>query len=134
MRVFLSETVWLDDPPGFRQRLGQFLETARKHGLSVMLVLFSDGEYVGHVGPQPDPIPGVHNSRAAVAPGFRVALDPQQWSPLKAYVRDIVGSFSDDKRIRRFSNGKPTPAEGARVGFQHEAYRSDYFAVAASDV
>ena len=93
VRVFLSYTVWLDDPPGFRQRLGQFLDTAHRHGLSVMPVLFSDGEYTGHVGPQPDPIPGVHNSRATVAPGIRVALDPQKWPPLKAYVRDIVGSF-----------------------------------------
>ena len=99
VRVFLSHTVWLDDPPGFRQRLGQFLDTAHRRGQSVMPVLFSDGEYTGHVGPQPDPVPGVHNSRAAVAPGFRVALDPQQWPPLKAFVRDIVGSFRSDDRI-----------------------------------
>jgi endo-1,4-beta-mannosidase len=99
VRVFLSYTVWLDDPPGFRQRLGQFLDAARRHGLSVMPVLFSDGEYTGRVAPQPDPVPGVHNSRAVVAPGVRVALDPQQWPPLKAYVRDIVGSFGSDNRI-----------------------------------
>ncbi|HOW73460.1 MAG TPA: 1,4-beta-xylanase [Phycisphaerae bacterium] len=99
VRVFLSYTVWLDDPPGFRRRLGQLLDTARRHGLNVMPVLLADGEYTGHVGPQPDPVPGVHNSRAVVAPGVDVALDPQRWPPLKAFVRDVVSGFGDDDRI-----------------------------------
>jgi hypothetical protein len=41
----------------------------------------------------------VHNSRAVVDPGARVALDPQLWPPLRPYVLDMVGSFAKDERI-----------------------------------
>ena len=99
VRVFLSFTVWQIDPPAFRQHLGQFLTIAQRHHLSVMPVLFSDGDYTGRGGSQPDPIPGVHNSRAVVDPGARVALDPQLWPPLRPYVRDLVGRFARDERI-----------------------------------
>jgi hypothetical protein len=99
VRVFLSYTVWQADAPGFRKRFSRFLDIAGRHGLTVMPVLFSDGDYSGRVGPQPDPIPGVHNSRAVVDPGARVALDPQLWPPLRPYVLDMVRSFAKDERI-----------------------------------
>lgn len=99
VRVFLSFTVWQADVAAFRQRFAKFLEMAQQHGLSVMPVLFSDGDYSGKVGPQPDPITGVHNSRAVVDPGVRVALDPQLWPPLRPYVLDMVGNFANDERI-----------------------------------
>jgi hypothetical protein len=99
VRVFLSYTVWQADAPGFRKRFSRFLGIARRHGLTVMPVLFADGDYSGRVGPQPDPIPGVHNSRAVVDPGVRVALDPQLWPPLRPYVLDMVRSFAKDKRV-----------------------------------
>jgi len=99
VRVFLSFTVWQSDAPGFRWRFGQFLDMAQRHHLSVMPVLFSDGDYSGRVGPQKDPVPGVHNSRAVVDPGARVAVDPTLWPPLRPYVLDLVGRFSQDERI-----------------------------------
>lgn len=98
-RVFLSFTVWQLDPAGFRRRFDNFLTIAQRHHLSVMPVLFSDGDFSGRVGPQPEPIPGVHNSRAVVDPGARVALDPQLWPPLRPFVFDMVGSFAKDERI-----------------------------------
>ena len=63
MRVFLHDLVWAEDPEGFATRVEQYLAIADKHGIKTMLVFFDavwDPE--PKLGPQKEPIPGLHNS------------------------------------------------------------------------
>ncbi|WP_332368376.1 hypothetical protein [Spirosoma telluris] len=63
MRVYLHHMAWTIDKAGFKNRLGQYLQIANKHGIKTILVFFDDcwnDEY--HPGKQPAPKPGIHNS------------------------------------------------------------------------
>jgi hypothetical protein len=102
LRTNLHSLVWGDDPAGLRGRVDRFLGIAARHGVRTMLCLFDDCEFSGRdsrLGPQGDPVPGMHNSRACGSPGRRVVRDPAQWPPLERYVSDVVGHFRDDARI-----------------------------------
>lgn len=100
LRVFLHDLAWMDDAAGFKARVGKFLAIAAGHGMRVMPVLFDDCWNDGpSPGPQPAPIPGVHNSRWVQSPGSKAVRDPRTWTRLEAYVRDMVGAFAADDRI-----------------------------------
>src|SRR3546814_12851613 len=65
-----------------------------------MFVLFDSVWYPNPVyGLQSPPIPGVHNSRWVQAPGEARLKDASQYHKLEAYVKDIVGTFANDKRV-----------------------------------
>jgi hypothetical protein len=100
VRVFLHDLVWKDDAAGFRDRIDQFLGIADRHGIRAMPVLFDDCWFPDpKSGPQPAPVPGVHNSRWAQSPGTRIVRDPTRWAPLEHYVKGVVGHFTDDSRV-----------------------------------
>jgi hypothetical protein len=102
LRTNLHSLVWADDPAGLRGRIDRFLSIAARHRMRTMLCLLDDCEFSGRdsrLGPQGDPVPGVHNSRACASPGRAVVRAPAQWAPLERYVTDIVGHFRDDPRI-----------------------------------
>lgn len=99
MRVFLHDLLWKQDPEGFKKRIRTFLSIASRHGIKPIFVLFdSCWDPDPKLGPQHPPIPGVHNSGWVQGPG--VAMDDSsQYHRFEAYVKDIVGSFANDKRI-----------------------------------
>src|SRR3569833_1173424 len=100
MRVFLHDALWAQDAPGFKKRLGIFLDIAARHGIKPLLVLFDscwDPNY--KMGPQHPPIPGVHNSGWVQGPGAKALADPAQYPRLENYVKDVVASFAGDARI-----------------------------------
>lgn len=100
VRVYLHDLAWEADKEGFKKRIDQFLEIARKHGIRPVLVLFDDcWNEDPKIGKQPEPIPGVHNSGWLQSPGKAVVNDPVQWDRLEAYVKDVVGTFAEDDRI-----------------------------------
>jgi len=99
VRVYLHDLAWQADPTGFKSRIDTFLELADQAGIRTVFVLFDDCWFPPVPGPQPDPVPGVHNSRWAQGPGHRVVRDRKQWPRLQRYVEDIVGSFREDERI-----------------------------------
>ena len=99
MRVFLHDLVWLHDRDGFKSRIDQYLTISSGHGIFTMFVLFDDCWFPPRAGAQPEPVPGVHNSRWAQSPGHEVARDRAQWDRLEAYVADIVGTFGADPRV-----------------------------------
>jgi len=100
VRTYLHDVAWQADPDGFKRRVGTFLSVAEKHGIRPMLVLFDDCWNADpKAGPQPAPVPGVHNSRWLQSPGKAVVNDPAQWDRLQQYVADVLGTLARDERV-----------------------------------
>jgi hypothetical protein len=100
MRVFLHDLLWKQDPDGFKQRINTFLNICHKHHIRPIFVLFdSCWNPNPHLGPQPEPTPGVHNSQWVQSPGAEALTDPAQYPRLKDYVQGIVGAFGNDGRV-----------------------------------
>jgi hypothetical protein len=99
-RTYLHNVPWEQDREGFLERIAQYLDIAGRHGISTMFVLFdSCWQPEPKAGPQPDPVPGVHNSGWVQCPGMTVLMDAQRHAALKDYVRSIVSRFAQDDRI-----------------------------------
>lgn len=102
VRINLHFLVWQHDRDGLMARFDRFLQLAADRGLSVMPVLFDDCGFGGAEpawGPQPDPVPGIHNSRAVASPGRAAVMDRAQWPAFRAYVEDIVAAHRNDPRV-----------------------------------
>jgi hypothetical protein len=100
MRVFLHDLLWQQDAKGFQKRIDTFLEIAAKHHIRPLFVLFdSCWDPNPHLGKQHAPTPGVHNSGWVQSPGATALQDPTQYPRLEAYVKAVVGTFANDKRI-----------------------------------
>lgn len=101
-RVFLQYIVWKQNPDSLKQRIDLFLKIASKLHISVMFCLFDDCAHTGkqpYLGKQDAPAPGIHNSGWTPSPGHERVTDCREWTTLEKYVKDIVGRFSQDKRI-----------------------------------
>jgi hypothetical protein len=102
VRVFLNYVVWKDDPQGLKERFAGFLEIADRRGIGVMPILFDDCNFAGRVakaGPQPGPVPGVHNSQWVSSPPLAMVTDRSAWPELEGYTKDMVGTFGRDRRV-----------------------------------
>lgn len=100
MRVYLHHLAWEVDPAGFKNRVNQYLKIADKHHISTLFVLFDDcWNPTYSLGKQPAPKPGVHNSGWVRDPGELIFTEPQVIAKLEAYVKDVLTSFKNDKRI-----------------------------------
>ena len=99
MRVFLHSLAYKADPKGFKKRVEKYLEIANKHGILTMFVFFDDcWNPKPVIGKQPDVKPGVHNSGWMQDPGYP-DVDHAGDKELEAYVKDILKTFGNDKRI-----------------------------------
>jgi hypothetical protein len=128
MRVFLHDQLWAQDAEGFTKRIDQFLAIAERHGIKPMLVLFdSCWDPDPKLGPQRPPIPGVHNSGWVQGPGRAGLADTANYPKLEVYVKGVVGTFANDKRILAWDvwnepdNGADGDSAGAREKFGHVA-------------
>ena len=103
VRVFLSYVVWREERELFEKNFDLFLQMAMEASLTVMPILFDDCAFdfgsEPQYGPQPDPVPGVHNSRWVPSPGFGVQDDPQQLEACRDYVKAVLGKHSKDPRV-----------------------------------
>jgi hypothetical protein len=100
MRVFLHDLLWQQDAKGFKHRIDTFLTIAGKHHIRPLLVLFdSVWDPTPHLGRQPDPVPGVHNSGWVQSPSAAELANPARYPGLEAYVKGVVGAFAKDRRI-----------------------------------
>ena len=120
LRVFMSHAAYAANPRGYVFEVERFLDTAQRHGLSTLLVLFDDcWGPEPFPGPQPAPIPGVHNSRWTACPGE--TLKAREHRPeLAHYVRDLVYYFSRDERIigwDLFNEPQPTSRKLVEAAF-----------------
>jgi galactose mutarotase-like enzyme len=100
-RVFLSSVVWKHDKTGFKKRINKFLTICSKHNIRPMFVFFDDcWNQESHIGKQPDPISGVHNSGWMQDPSASLRKDTTKlFLELELYVKDILTAFHNDKRI-----------------------------------
>lgn len=102
LRVQLQYAVWKDDPQGFLDRAGQFIEIAARHSLQVVPVLFDDLNFAQEdpvVGPQPEPIPGQNNSRWTPSPGAAAVKDTSVWPDLEKYVKSVIDQFKKNDQV-----------------------------------
>jgi len=100
MRVYLHHLAWEIDKEGFKQRMNKYLSIAGKNGIQTIFVFFDDcWNPTYNAGKQPDPKPGIHNSGWVRDPGDLLFTNPEIISVLEDYVKDILQTFMDDKRI-----------------------------------
>ena len=102
VRVFLNYVVWEADAEGLKSRFNQFLDIAAKHHISVMPVLLDDCNFAGReakAGPQPDPVPGVHNSQWVSSPPLKMVTQRSAWPRLQKYVKEMIATFGQDRRV-----------------------------------
>ena len=101
-RINLHYLVWKHDRGGLWERLDWVMGLAEGLGIATVPCPFDDCGFGGFepvYGPQPDPVPGVHNGRAVASPGRAMLLEAGEWAGFEAYVRDLVGSFRTDRRV-----------------------------------
>jgi len=100
MRVFLHYIVWQHDREGLKQRMDEYLNISMRHGIRTMFVFFDDCWNPNpQIGPQPDPIPGIHTSGWVQCPGQKEVSDTSLYPILEEYVTDILETFGQDERI-----------------------------------
>lgn len=87
MRVFLHVLLYQQDPQGYLQKLDAYLNIANKYNIKTMFVIF-DACWLPNpqLGPQPDPIPGVHNSQWVQCPGQPLLNNATTWPTLLQYI------------------------------------------------
>lgn len=100
MRVYLHHAAWKSDKEGFKKRMKSYLKIAHKHHIATLFVFFDDcWNRTYKTGTQPAPKTGVHNSGWLRDPGDLINTDSTLIISLEAYVKDILTTFSKDKRI-----------------------------------
>ncbi len=100
MRVFLHHVAWEEDPKGFKNRMNEYLQIADRHHIQTIFVFFDDCWNESYnAGLQPVPKPGIHNSGWLRDPGKLYYTDSTLIFTLEKYVKDILGTFKNDKRI-----------------------------------
>jgi len=100
LRVFLHDLVWQEDEAGFLNRINTFLAIAEKHKIKPIFVIFDAcWDPSPKTGRQPEPRPGVHNSRWVQSPSLKALLDIHEQDRLHAYITDLITAFAQDSRI-----------------------------------
>jgi endo-1,4-beta-mannosidase len=100
MRVYLHHLAWEVDKEGFKKRINDYLDIAGRHQIATIFVFFDDCWNPFYAaGTQPEPQPGIHNSGWVRDPGDLLFQDSSLVATLETYVKDILTTFKDDKRI-----------------------------------
>ena len=101
IRLFLCDVVWQEDPKGFMARLEETVRLADKHGLRILMTFFTNGGTIKnpYTGPQPQPVPGVHNSVWMSSPGKDVVNNPERWPVIERYLKQVMRRYKNDPRI-----------------------------------
>ena len=109
----------LHELPYFHDRLDEILGIASSHGIGAVLVPF-DGCWrnTAKLGPQGDPVPGLHNSMWLQSPGKEILSDPRRWHELRPYLDALLERFGDDTRVQAWDlyNEPNGPEADIRTG------------------
>lgn len=100
MRVYLHSLAYKADKDGFKKRVSRYLDIADKHGIKTIFVIFDDvWNKDPKIGPQPEPVPGTHNSGWVQDPGYPASKEEKNFAELEVYVKDIISTYAQDKRV-----------------------------------
>jgi uncharacterized protein DUF4380/cellulase (glycosyl hydrolase family 5) len=106
LRVVLPFVVWEHDPAEFKKRLESFLTVCDKRGIKVMFTLFDDCAFGSDeslknptYGKQPEVLEGWYANGWTPSPGHAMVRDPKTWPRLEKYVKDVIGTFKEDRRV-----------------------------------
>lgn len=101
LRIYFHEMLWYADRDGFKSRIDQFMDIAEKHGQKLIITFFTNGGTFNNpkLGPQPQPVKGVHSSGWIQSPGAQNVNNPESWPKLKEYVQDILRTYGDSDRV-----------------------------------
>ena len=125
VRVVLPFVVWEHDPKAFRERLDRFLEICDRRGHGVMFTLFDDCVFGSDpklknpwYGKQPEVLKGWYANGWTPSPGHDMVRDPKTWPRLERYVKDLISTYRDDKRVEATcANADPRWLRRARAGY-----------------
>lgn len=99
-RIYLHDVAYESDPAGFKGRLRKVLALASSQKIRIVFVLFDDcWNPDAKPGPQPAPIPGVHNSGWLQSPPQSRRSLAVETPRLKRYVKDVLRSFGKDRNV-----------------------------------
>lgn len=103
VRVVMQHAVYADDAKYFKKTFRRFLDIAQKHGILVMPIFFDDCAFGVNtdpvVGRQSEPLEGWYAWAWSPSPGYSMVVDEREHPKLETYVKDIMQTFRDDKRI-----------------------------------
>ncbi|MBN2295103.1 MAG: cellulase family glycosylhydrolase [Pirellulales bacterium] len=106
VRVVLPFVVWEHDPKAFKKRFNKFLEICDLRGIKVMPVLFDDCAFGNDqklknpwYGKQPEVLKGWYANGWTPSPGHDMVRDPKSWPRLERYVKDLISTYRNDKRV-----------------------------------
>ncbi|MCG8567139.1 MAG: hypothetical protein MI747_18850, partial [Desulfobacterales bacterium] len=102
LRVNLQFLLWQEKGTAHKDSFDRFLDVCERHAIRVMPCLFDDCAFGGapaNSARQPDPVPGVHNSRALASPGREIVADPARRDDLLNYVHEVIDTYRADRRI-----------------------------------
>ena len=100
MRVYLHSLAYKTDPKGFKARVASYLAIAEAHQIRTIFVFFDDvWDKTPKIGTQREPKPGVHNSGWVQDPGDPAHKDEKNFPALETYVKDVLTTFANDKRV-----------------------------------
>ena len=91
MRVFLHVLLYQQDSQALYKKMDDFLAIANRFRIRIIFVLFDEcGRPDPKLGPQPAPVPGIHNARWVQCPGQDWLRDNSKWPLLKQWVHFVV--------------------------------------------
>ncbi|MBN1846213.1 MAG: cellulase family glycosylhydrolase [Sedimentisphaerales bacterium] len=103
LRVVLPYVVWEHEPEAFKQRLLSFLALCEKHQIQVVVSLFDDCVFGPIFDPvfarQPAVVPGWYANGWTPSPGHGMVRDRTRWPQLELYVRDVMETLRNDRRV-----------------------------------
>ena len=121
VRVVMQHAVYADNPKYFKKAFGRFLDICERHGILVMPIFFDDCAFGVNtdpvVGRQPEPLEGWYAWAWSPSPGYTMVVDEREHGKLETYVKDVMRTFRDDKRIARRNGAistRPVPGRAPK--------------------
>ena len=106
VRVVLPFVVWEHDPKAFKKRFDKFLEICDRHKIKVMPAFFDDCAFGNDpklknpwYGKQPEVLKGWYANGWTPSPGHNMVRDPKTWPRLERYVKDLISTYRNDRRV-----------------------------------